>query len=107
MIHEAMALEYSGRDLAAVELATALRLTVLLGLLATLFVPFGVATTAAPAAMALSGLLLVLKVTLLAAVLAAAEVFFAKLRLFRVPELLAGSFLFATLAVSAAFFMGT
>lgn len=107
MIHEAMVLEHSGRDLAAVQLASSLRLTVLLGLLATLFLPFGVATAATPAALVLGALLLVVKVVALAVLLAAAEVALAKLRLFRVPELLAGSFLFSTLAVSAAFFMGT
>ncbi|HET8616811.1 MAG TPA: NADH-quinone oxidoreductase subunit H [Actinomycetales bacterium] len=106
MIHEAMVLEHSGRDLAAVELASALRLTLLLGLLATLFLPFGVATAATAGAMALSAVLLVAKVAALAALLAAAEVALAKLRLFRVPELLAGSFLFSTLAVAAAFFLG-
>jgi len=37
----------------------------------------------------------------LAAVLAAGEVFAAKLRLFRVPELLAGSFALALLSVLA------
>jgi formate hydrogenlyase subunit 4 len=105
MIHEAMMLEYSGRDLAVVELAAALRLTVLLGLLATLFVPFGVAVDATPIALAVGTVVLVLKVLTLGAALAAVEVFLAKLRLFRVPELLAGSFLFATLAVSAAFFV--
>jgi formate hydrogenlyase subunit 4 len=104
MIHEALVLEYSGRDLAAVELASALRLTVLLGLLATLFVPFGVGTTAA--AVPVAAAVLVVKVVALAVLLAGAEVFLAKLRLFRVPELLAGSFLFSVLAVSAAFFMG-
>ena len=44
------------------------------------------------------------KVGVLAVVLATAEVFIAKLRLFRVPELLAGSFLLALLAVTAANF---
>ena len=44
------------------------------------------------------------KVGVLAAVLAFVEVFLAKLRLFRVPELLAGSFLLALLAVTAANF---
>ena len=43
---------------------------------------------------------------MLGAVLAAGEVFLAKLRLFRVPELLAGSFLLALLAVAASFFLG-
>ena len=44
------------------------------------------------------------KVGVLAVLLASAEVFIAKLRLFRVPELLAGSFLLALLAVMAANF---
>lgn len=44
------------------------------------------------------------KVAILAVLLATFEVFLAKLRLFRVPELLAGSFLLALLAVTAANF---
>lgn len=102
MVHEAMVLEYSGRDLALVEWASALRLTILLGLLANLFVPWGVATSLTPAALLLGAAGFVAKVGLLAVVLGAAEVFAAKLRLFRVPELLAGSFALALLAVLAA-----
>jgi formate hydrogenlyase subunit 4 len=45
------------------------------------------------------------KVVCLAVLLGAAEVFIAKLRLFRVPELLAGSFVLALLAVVASFFL--
>jgi formate hydrogenlyase subunit 4 len=45
-----------------------------------------------------------LKVAVLAGVLAAGEVFIAKLRYFRIPELLAGSFLLALLAVTASYF---
>ena len=102
MVHEAMALEYSGRDLALVEWASALRLTILLGLFANLFVPWGVATSLTPVALLVGAAGLVIKVGLLAAVLGAVEVFAAKLRLFRVPELLAGSFALALLAVLAA-----
>ena len=105
MIHEAMVLEYSGRDLATVELAAALRLTVLLGLWANLFLPWGVATSTSPQALAIGVVVLAAKVTVLAVGLATAEVFMAKLRLFRVPELLAGSFLFGVLAVSSSFFL--
>jgi formate hydrogenlyase subunit 4 len=105
MIHEAMVLEYAGRDLALVELGSQMRLTVLLGLLASLFAPWGIATTATPAAVALALALFAVKVAVLGAVLAAVEVFWAKLRLFRVPELLAGSFLLALLAVTASFFL--
>jgi formate hydrogenlyase subunit 4 len=105
MVHEAMILEYAGTDLALVELASAMRLTVFLGLLATLFVPWGIATSAAPAALAVGVAAFAVKVGLLGVLLAAGEVFLAKLRLFRVPELLAGSFLLALLAVSASFFL--
>lgn len=105
MIHEATILEYSGRDLAVVELGSAMRLTVLLGLWGNLFLPWGVATTAGPGALALGAVVFVVKVAVLGAVLAASEVFMAKWRLFRVPELLAGSFLFGVLAVSSSFFL--
>ena len=105
MIHEATILEYAGRDLAVVELGSAMRLAVLLGLWGNLFLPWGVATTAGPGALALGAVVFVVKVAALGAVLSASEVFMAKWRLFRVPELLAGSFLFGVLAVSSSFFL--
>jgi len=105
MVHEAMVLEYAGPDLALVELASAMRLTVFLGLLANLFAPWGIATTATAAAVGIGVAAFAAKVALLGVLLAAGEVFLAKLRLFRVPELLAGSFLLSLLAVSASFFL--
>jgi formate hydrogenlyase subunit 4 len=105
MVHEAMVLEYAGPDLALVELASAMRLTVFLGLLANLFLPWGIATAATPTALAVGVAAVAVKVTLLGALLAVGEVFLAKLRLFRVPELLAGSFLLALLAVAASYFL--
>ncbi|MCD9194339.1 respiratory chain complex I subunit 1 family protein [Streptomyces albireticuli] len=105
MVHEATALEFAGPDLALVELGTQMRLTVLLGLLASLAAPWGIATTTTPLALALALAVLTAKVALLGTALAAAEVFWAKLRLFRVPELLAGSFLLAVLAVTASYFL--
>lgn len=105
MVHEAMVLEYAGPDLALVELASAMRLTVFLGLLANLFLPWGIATSTAPLALLAGVLAVVTKISALGVALAAGEVFLAKLRLFRVPELLAGSFLFALLAVGASFFL--
>jgi formate hydrogenlyase subunit 4 len=105
MIHEATILEYAGPDLAVIELGSAIRLTILLGLWGGLFLPWGVATTAGPAALGMGVAVFVAKMGVLGAVLAAAEVFMAKWRLFRVPELLAGSFLFGVLAVSSSFFL--
>jgi formate hydrogenlyase subunit 4 len=104
MIHEAMVLEYAGTDLALVEWASAMRLTILLGLFASLFVPWGIAG-ASLAALPLALLIFLVKVTVLGAGLGTAEVFLAKLRLFRVPELLAGSFVLALLAVASSFFL--
>ena len=104
MIHEAMILEYAGRDLALVELAASMRLTVLLGLLSSLFLPWGIAG-AGLGALPLALAAFVAKVAVLAVGLSAAEVFIAKLRLFRVPELLAGSFVLAVLAVASSFFL--
>jgi hypothetical protein len=43
MVHEAMVLEYAGPRLALVEWAAGMRLTVLLALLANLFLPWGIA----------------------------------------------------------------
>jgi formate hydrogenlyase subunit 4 len=105
MVHEAMTLEYSGRDLAVVEWASAMRLSILLGLLANLFAPWGVATSLDPVWLAVGAVVFVAKVAGLAALLAAGEVFAAKLRLFRVPELLAGSFVLALLAVLASYIL--
>jgi formate hydrogenlyase subunit 4 len=99
MVHEAMILEYAGRDLALVEWASAMRLTILLGLLANLFIPWGVAGSLQPVALAVGAGVFVAKLAVLGGLLAAGEVFAAKLRLFRVPELLAGSFVLGLLAV--------
>jgi formate hydrogenlyase subunit 4 len=106
MVHEAMTLEYAGPDLALVELASSMRLAVFLGLLATLFAPWGIATSASALALTAGTAAFAAKVGLLGAALATGEVFMAKLRLFRVPELLAGSFLLALLAVAASWFLG-
>jgi formate hydrogenlyase subunit 4 len=105
MVHEAMVLEYAGPRLAVVEWAAGMRLTVLLALLANLFLPWGIAG-GQPSSLdvAIGVIAICVKVAVLAVVLASAEVFIAKLRLFRVPELLAGSFLLALLAVVAANF---
>ncbi|GAA0255967.1 respiratory chain complex I subunit 1 family protein [Actinomadura nitritigenes] len=104
MIHEAMVLEYAGPDLALVEWASAMRLTLLLGLVANLFAPWGIAGASA-AMLPIAVAAYAAKVAVLGGALAAGEVFMAKLRMFRVPELLAGSFVLALLAVAASFFL--
>jgi formate hydrogenlyase subunit 4 len=103
MIHEAMVLEYSGRHLALVEWASGMKLFLFLTLLANLFFPWGVPADAAPVAVLLGLLVLAGKLAVLVVALAAVETAVAKLRLFRVPEMLSGSFALAVLSVSAVF----
>jgi formate hydrogenlyase subunit 4 len=105
MIHEAMILEYSGRHLALIEWAAGMKLFLFLTLLANLFVPWGVATSTSPDALGAAFVALVVKVLLLGIGIALLETAVAKLRLFRVPELLTGSFTLALLAVITFFFV--
>jgi formate hydrogenlyase subunit 4 len=103
MIHEAMVLEYSGPYLALVEWSAALRLLVFLSLAANLFVPWGIALSLSPIAVLIGVVALVVKLSLLCAAIAVLETRVAKLRLFRVPELLSASFVLALLAVISTF----
>jgi formate hydrogenlyase subunit 4 len=105
MIHEAMILEYSGRHLALIEWAAGMKLFLFLTLLSNLFFPWGVARTLEPLPVAIAFAALALKVGALAAAIAILETSIAKLRLFRVPELLSGSFTLALLAVISFFFV--
>lgn len=105
MIHEAMILEYSGRHLALIEWAAGMKLFLFLTLLSNLFFPWGVAHTLEPLPVAIAFAALALKVGALAASVAILETSIAKLRLFRVPELLSGSFTLALLAVISFFFV--
>jgi formate hydrogenlyase subunit 4 len=103
MVHEAMILESGGRDLGWLELGSWLRLTALLGLVVNLALPWAVARDAGLPDLLLGLLASTAKLLAAGALLAAVEVFLAKLRLFRVPELLAGSFLLAFLSVRASY----
>ena len=103
MIHEAMVLEYSGRYLALIEWAGALKLLIFFSLLANLFVPWGVTASLGAGGLLLAALIYGAKLAVLAAVVAVFETRVAKLRLFRVPELLSVSFVLALLAITASF----
>jgi formate hydrogenlyase subunit 4 len=102
MIQEAMVLEYAGPDLGLVTLGESMRLTLLLGLLVNLFVPWGIADRAGSIGVVIGLVTLALKVALAGMAVATFEVFTAKLRLFRLPELLAGGFVLAVLGAITA-----
>ena len=99
MIYEALILEYSGPDLALVTLGESMRLAIWLGLFVNLVAPVGVATHAGALALVVGVIAVAFKVALVGVVVAVFEVTTAKLRLFRLPELLAGGFILALLGV--------
>ncbi|MDJ0376640.1 NADH-quinone oxidoreductase subunit H [Cryobacterium sp. PH31-L1] len=103
MLHEAMTLEASGRDLAWLEVGSWLKLAALLGLVSNLVVPWGVVTDFSALGLAIGVVSIAVKVLMLGVLLSVGEIFLAKVRLFQVPELLAGSFALAFLAVTASY----
>lgn len=103
MIHEAMILEYSGRYLALIEWSASVKQLVLMSLLVNVFFPVGVAFDGTGSSLALAGLCFAAKLVLLAAAVVLVETTNAKLRLFRVPDLLSTAFVLATLALLSMF----
>ena len=103
MIHEAMLLEYSGRYLAFMEWGASTKQLVLMTLLVNVFFPVGIATDTSAASLGLSLLAYLVKLLLLAGAVVLVETTNAKLRLFRVPDLLSAAFVLATLALMSTF----
>jgi formate hydrogenlyase subunit 4 len=99
MVHEALILEYSGRHLALLEWAAALKLFAYSCAGLALFFPWGVAQADAPLALLLATPILVAKLAVGGVALAVLETLSAKMRIFRVPEFLATAFLLAVIAM--------
>ncbi len=99
MVHEAMTLEYAGPELGLVLLGQAMRLGFLFALVANLFFPWGIASGSNPAGFLLGTVILGAKTVVLVTGVELIAISTAKLRLFRVPELLTGGFVLAVLAV--------
>lgn len=99
MIHEALILEYSGRHLALIEWAAALKLFAYSCIGLALFFPWGIAGAGTPLAMIVAIPVLLAKLTIGGVLLALIETINAKMRLFRVPEFLATAFLLAVIAL--------
>jgi len=100
MVHEAMVLEYSGRHLAMIEAAAALKLMAYFSLIACLFLPYGMAMTdKSQTAIAIGIASYLAKILMLAILLPIGETSVAKMRVFRYPIFLGGAFAAAALAV--------
>src|SRR5262250_741736 len=83
MVHEAMVLEYSGRHLAMIELAAALKLLLYVSVIACIFFPFGLTE-----GHALGLLAYLFKLAVAGTLLGVLEMSIAKMRVFRVPNFL-------------------
>jgi formate hydrogenlyase subunit 4 len=103
MIHEAMLLEYSGRHLAFIEWGASVKQLVLMAVLVNIFLPAGLAADGSAAALGLGLLVFAAKTLALSAVVVLVETVNAKLRLFRVPDLLSAAFVLAALALLSTF----
>jgi formate hydrogenlyase subunit 4 len=107
MIHEGMLLEYSGKSLALLNLGVSIKQVLIFALLANVFFPWGIAVAYDLSSIVLGTLALILKVVFIGLVMASIETSFAKMRLFKVPNLLVGSFLLGLLGlVSKLLFRG-
>ncbi|RUX34746.1 MULTISPECIES: NADH-quinone oxidoreductase subunit H [unclassified Mesorhizobium] len=98
MVHEAMILEYSGRHLAMIELATFLKLLLYMSLIACVFLPWGLDSGGTgPKSLAIGAVTYLCKLTVLAILLAVFETAVAKMRVFRVPDFLGAALMLALL----------
>ncbi len=108
MVHEAMVLEYSGRHLALIELAGALKLLLYVSLLACLFAPWGIGAPGASIAAIAAALAAYLgKLAIGGFLLALFETSIAKMRVFRVPEFLGIALMLGLLATLLRFVSGS
>jgi formate hydrogenlyase subunit 4 len=99
MVHEAMVLEYSGRHLALIDLASELKLLLYVSVIACLFTPWGIAPpNGGPAEIVIGVASYVAKLAVGGFLLAVFETSIAKMRVFRVPAFLGAALMLSLLA---------
>jgi formate hydrogenlyase subunit 4 len=95
MIHEAMLLEYSGPDLAMMEMSHAVKQTLLMAVLINVLFPWGLTATPTILSVSISIIAFIAKGVFLATAVGIFESLFAKSRLFRLPNLFMLAFFFS------------
>ena len=103
MIHEGMILEYSGKNLALLSFSVSIKQLLIFTLLVNIFFPWGIASVFEIGALISGTLVFILKLLVTGIVMAVVETSFAKARLFKVPDLLLGSFLIGLLGLVSKF----
>ena len=101
MVHEAMILDTTGPNLALIEMASALKFGIFATLFVTLFLPFG-----SNLCWCLAVLVFILKLILVSLSIGWIEINTAKLRLFKVPNLLGIAIVFGFLALTTFYILG-
>lgn len=99
MIHEAMILEYSGKQLAIVETGAMVKQLLVFSLLANIFFPWGIASSISTAGIATALIVYLIKIVILGVFMAMVETSTAKWRLFRLPDLLSISLMLSFLSL--------
>lgn len=99
MIHEAMVLEYSGRSLAMIELASHIKQAIFFTILANIVMPWGMPRSLDYSAVISGMLIYASKLIALAFAVSVIEVSVAKMRLFRVVDFLSLALVLAIIAV--------
>lgn len=99
MIHEAMILEYSGKRLALMEWSAANKFFIFAALGVNLFFPFGIAHDFSAVSIIFGVMALLIKVSILCLTVGFIESTMAKLRFFRLPQLLITSFILSGVAI--------
>ena len=99
MIHEAMVLEYSGRSLALIEMATYIKQMIWFFLLAQLIFPISLPSFIGLSQVATWILWYLIRITIIAVIVAVIEVSVAKMRLFRVADFLGFAFVLGVIAI--------
>jgi formate hydrogenlyase subunit 4 len=103
MIHEAMILEYSGPYLGLIEWGASIKQLLLMTLLINAFLPFGLRSEWSPGGLLIGLVYLLLKLLVLAVSIVLVETTNAKMRFFRLPDLLAMAFTLAALGLVSTF----
>ncbi len=108
MVHKAMILEYSGKNLAMMEYGAAIKQLIFITLLVNIFIPSITVTIFNSILLAVISSIsfYIVKVIFISVLLGLIEVFSVKLRLFSVPNFATISFIFAFLGFLQYFVVG-
>lgn len=104
MIHEAMILDLSGKDLALVEMASYIKLIIFLTVFINCFFPFGIGTSITLIAICKGIIFYVVKLIVCMVTISFIEISIAKFRLFKIPEILTAAFSISLVAIAIYYF---